>query len=97
VKVETDTTPKIVDRGIHCMFVGYSKEHDGDCVEMWYAKTNKVNTIRDVIWLNKMYYNAETMEGVTTMKGFVYKLDETEINATPTDEDEETTMTTVEK
>jgi hypothetical protein len=53
VKVKNDTTPKIVDRGIQCVFVGYSRDHDGDCAEMWYPKTNKVYTTRDVIWLNK--------------------------------------------
>jgi hypothetical protein len=96
VKAKTDTTPKIVDRGIQCIFVGYSKDHDGDCVEMWYPKTNKVYTTRDVVWLNKMYYNAEIMEGVTTLEGPDYKLDETEVNATATKENEATT-TTVEK
>jgi hypothetical protein len=59
VKIKTDTTPKIADRGIQCMFVGYSKDHDGDCYDMWYPKTNKVYTTRDVIWLNKMYYNSD--------------------------------------
>jgi hypothetical protein len=98
VKVKTDTTPKIVDRGIQCMFVGYSKDHDGDCIEMWYPKTNKVyTTTRDVIWLNKMYYNAENIEGVTTLEGLDCKLDETDVNATPTKEDKATTTTTVEE
>jgi hypothetical protein len=96
VKVKTDTTPKRVDRGIQCIFVRYSKDHDGDCVEMWYPKTNKVYTTRDVVWLNKMYYNAEIMEGVSTLEGLDYKPDETEVNATPTKENEATT-TTVEK
>jgi hypothetical protein len=83
VKIKTDTTPKIADRGIQCVFVGYSKEHDGDCVEMWYPKTNKVYTTRDVIWLNKMYYDAEVIEGVMTPNGFDDNMDTTEITSTP--------------
>jgi hypothetical protein len=42
VKVKTGTTPKIADRGIQCMFVGYSEDHDGDCYEMWYPQTNRI-------------------------------------------------------
>jgi hypothetical protein len=42
VKVKNETTPKKADRGISCMFVGYSKDHDGDCYDMWYPKTSKV-------------------------------------------------------
>jgi hypothetical protein len=56
VKIKTDTTPKIADRGIQCVFVGYSKDHDGDCFEMWYPKTNRIYISRDVIWLNRMHY-----------------------------------------
>ena len=27
VKIKTDTTPKLEDQGVHCMFVGYSLAH----------------------------------------------------------------------
>jgi hypothetical protein len=54
VKIKSDTTPKIADRGIQCMFVGHSADHDGDCYEMWYPKTNRIYTTRDVIRLNRM-------------------------------------------
>jgi hypothetical protein len=66
VKIKTDTTPKIADRGIQCMFVGHAKEHDGDCYAMWYAKTNKIYWSRDVIWLRKMYYPT-TVPGENTL------------------------------
>jgi hypothetical protein len=59
VKVKTDTTPKIADRGLQCMFVGYSKDHDGDCYEMWYPQTNRIYTTRDVIWIKRMYYSED--------------------------------------
>jgi hypothetical protein len=57
VKVKTKTTPKLADRGIQCMFVGHSKNHDGDCYDMWYPKTNSIYQSRDVIWLKRMYYH----------------------------------------
>ena len=68
VKIKTNTTPKIADRGIQCIFVGYSKDHDGDCYEMWYPKTNRVYTTRDVIWLNRMYYTKEVVEGTRVVE-----------------------------
>jgi hypothetical protein len=80
VKIKTSTTPKIADRGIQCMFVGYSKDRDGDCQDMWYPKTNKVNTTRDVIWLNQMHYPKEVTEGAHAVE----PLDDTlDIDVTP--------------
>ena len=31
VKIETDTTPKLEDHGIHCLFMGYSLSHPSRC------------------------------------------------------------------
>jgi hypothetical protein len=39
------------------MFVGYSLDHTADCYEMWNPATSRVHQTRDVIWLNRMYYN----------------------------------------
>ena len=64
VKVKNKTTPKLADRGIQCMFVGHSKNHDGDCYEMWYPKTNSIYHSRDVVWLKRMYYTRAPEEGV---------------------------------
>jgi hypothetical protein len=75
VKIKSDTTPKIADRGIQCMFVGHSADHDGDCYEMWYPKTNRVYTTRDVIWLNCMYYTVGVEEGVETTHGLDVDID----------------------
>jgi hypothetical protein len=50
------------------MFVGHSKDRDGDCYDVWYPKTNRVFCTRDVISLNKMYYIKENMEGVLDMQ-----------------------------
>jgi hypothetical protein len=56
VKVKTKTTPKIEDRGIQCIFVGYALSHTGDTYRMWDPKTGGIHVSRDVIWLNQMYY-----------------------------------------
>jgi hypothetical protein len=34
VKTKTKTTPKIADRGVQWMFIGYAKDHAGDCYQM---------------------------------------------------------------
>jgi hypothetical protein len=34
VKVKTKTTPKLADRGVHCMFIGYTDDDDGDVYRM---------------------------------------------------------------
>lgn len=31
VKIKTKTTTKVENRGVHCMFVGYSLDHPSDC------------------------------------------------------------------
>jgi hypothetical protein len=49
VKIKTNATPKIGDRGIQCMFVGYSLDHTADCYEMWNPATSRVHQTRDVI------------------------------------------------
>jgi hypothetical protein len=41
------------------MFVGYSKDHDVDCFEMWYPQTNRIYTTREVIWIKRMYYSED--------------------------------------
>jgi hypothetical protein len=84
VNVKTDTTPKIADRGLQCMLVGYSKDHDGDCYEMWYPKTSRIYTPRDVIWLERMYYSEDKMEreaapnALQTEAGDADEVDDTE-------------------
>ena len=56
VKVKTDTSPKMKDKGIQCMFVGYADDHDGDTYYMWNPKTKKILTTRDVIWMKQMLF-----------------------------------------
>ena len=56
VKVKTKTSPKLKDKGVHCMFVGYATEHSGDTYRMYDPKTNCIRVSRDVIWLKRMYF-----------------------------------------
>ena len=56
VKTKTATTPKVADRGVQCLIVGYALNHHGDCYRMWNPKTNYVYETRDVIWLRRMYF-----------------------------------------
>jgi hypothetical protein len=42
------------------MFVGYSPNHAGDTFWMWHPETKRVHVSRDIIWLNKMYFNQTT-------------------------------------
>jgi hypothetical protein len=62
VKIKTKTTPKLGDRGVQCMFVGYAKDHEGDCVQMWDPKTKRVHVTRDIIWLRYMFYTTKVPE-----------------------------------
>jgi hypothetical protein len=56
VKVKTKTTPKLADRGVHCMFIGYVDDHGGDVYRMWNPKTERVHITRDVIWMKQMMF-----------------------------------------
>lgn len=55
VKVKTSTSPKLHDKGVHCMFVGYATDHSGDTYRMYDPTTNRVRITRDVIWLQRMF------------------------------------------
>jgi hypothetical protein len=53
VKIKMDTTPKLHDRGVQCMFVGY---------RMWNPKTRKIHITRDVIFLKRMLFQTTVDE-----------------------------------
>jgi hypothetical protein len=44
------------------MFVGYAKDHEGDCYQMWDPKTKRVHETRDIIWLRRRYYATKVIE-----------------------------------
>eukprot|EP00957_Ditylum_brightwellii_P026291 1988625-Ditylum_brightwellii.AAC.1 len=56
VKVHKKTTPKVDDRGITCMMVGYTLDHKADCYSMLHPTTSTIYDTHDVIWLKRMYY-----------------------------------------
>lgn len=62
VTVKSKFTPKVNDRGVQCMFIGYSDDHPGDVYRMWNPKTGGVHNSRDVIWLKRMFYQNEVTE-----------------------------------
>jgi hypothetical protein len=43
-------TPKLDNRGVQFMFVGYALGHTGDTYRMWDLKTGGVYVSCDVIW-----------------------------------------------
>jgi hypothetical protein len=56
VKIKTKNTPKLADRGVHCMFIGYVDDQDGNVYCMWNPKTERVHITRDVIWIKQMMF-----------------------------------------
>ena len=56
MKIKKTGTPKIADRGVQCIFVGYALDHASDCYRMYDPTTNRVHVTRDVIWLKRMFY-----------------------------------------
>ena len=52
VKLKTQMTSKLEDRGVQCMFIGYMQNHAGDVYHMWDLDTNGIHETRDIIvWL----------------------------------------------
>jgi hypothetical protein len=39
------------------MFVGYSPNNAADTLRMWDPDTKRVHLTRDIVWLNKMFFN----------------------------------------
>ena len=52
-------TSKLTNKGVLCMFVGYSPKHSGDCYRMFNPETKKIHVTRDIRWLDKMFYTKE--------------------------------------
>jgi len=59
VKIKAKMTPKLGDRGITCMFVGYAQDHAGNCYEMSNIETKRIMQTRDLTWLGKMYFQSD--------------------------------------
>ena len=61
---------KMQDKGLTCMFVGYAKDHAGDCYRMYNPDTSRVHTTRDVKWLGRMYYKDERFSSTKESSAF---------------------------
>ena len=81
VKTKTTTTPKVKDRGVPCMMIGYALEHPGDTYRMWNPDTNGVHQSRNVIWMKRMYYQKKILSNEITTDGDI----EFQTPATPKD------------
>ena len=66
-KIKTDTTPKLEDCGVHCLFVGYSLTHPTGCYWMYDPKMYKVHITCDVVWLHHMFYQKTNLVGELNM------------------------------
>jgi hypothetical protein len=67
VKTRTKQQPKLADRGIICIFVGYPKNHPAYTYLMYNERTRMMHTIRDVIWLSRMYFDSTNHPNVDTI------------------------------
>ena len=70
VTIKSKMQPKLKDRGVQCMFVGYSMDHDGDVYRMFNPATSRIVTTRDVIWMRRMYYAKPKVTADTTISTF---------------------------
>ena len=59
VKFKMDTTPKLEDRGVHCIFVGYSLTHPADCFWIYDRKPQTLCVSGNIVWLHRMFYQKQ--------------------------------------
>ena len=59
VTLKSKTTPKMANKGLSCMFVGYAPNHADGVYRMWNPNTGRVHVSRDIVWLKRMYYQRQ--------------------------------------
>ena len=69
--VKTGKNGKVGDRAISMMFVGYAKNHSGDCYQMYNPETELISETRDVMWLHQMYYKKPQEEDDVVLRPYV--------------------------
>jgi hypothetical protein len=57
VTTKKDIQGKLTNRGILCIFMGYSINHVHDVYRMLNIETKKIINSRDIIWMNTFYKN----------------------------------------
>jgi Reverse transcriptase (RNA-dependent DNA polymerase) len=55
VTTKKDIQGKLKNRGMTCMFMGYSVDHSNDVYRMLNLETKKIILSRDIVWLNRSY------------------------------------------
>jgi hypothetical protein len=64
VKLKIAATPRVADRGVQCMMVGYAIDHEGDCYQMWDLTTKGAHESRDVIWLLRHMHCQKAVQNI---------------------------------
>ena len=54
--MKSKTSPKLANKGLTCMFMGYATGHADGVYRMWNPTTGGVHVSHDVVWLEQMYY-----------------------------------------
>jgi hypothetical protein len=57
VSTKANIQSKLKNRGIPCMFVGYSEHHANDVYRMLNLETKSIIHSRDIIWMNEAYHD----------------------------------------
>ena len=70
VKIKKKTSSKLTDRVILCMFVGYTKDHEGDWYDMLHPPSRTIYQSCDVTWLKRMYYHKVLDEDIEYLLPF---------------------------
>ena len=68
VKLNRKIKGKLVDRGVNCMFVGYSENHPSDVFRMFDFHTRSIKQSRDIEWLNKTYGELKGINSVNVVR-----------------------------
>ena len=82
VAIKSKINPKLHNKGVTCMFVGYAENHDRDCYEMWHKATNRCLKTRDVVFLHRMYYQKETVTNELTIEPMILSISANTTNNT---------------
>ena len=56
VTLKQKMRPKMEDKGLTCMLVGYAEDHAEGVYRMWNPTTGGIHESRDVTWLKRMYF-----------------------------------------
>ena len=89
VKIKTSMSPKLNDKGTHCMFVGYTYNHPGDCYRMYNLKTRRTHETRDIIWLKRMFYKRPPNQRELTTEPITYDIIQDQQHDQEQDQDQE--------